>query len=942
MVKPSTSSPKKLFIIDAMAMAFRNYHAFGQRPLMTSSGIHTSAVFGSAMFMTKLIEDERPDLVIVATDSKEKTFRHDLYKEYKANRTDMPQDLADQLPYFFELFSAMGIPVLRQPGVEADDIIGSICKKFAKPEIRCFIVSGDKDFMQLVGPNVCLYAPKKNEPAMLIEAAGVFEKFGCKPDQVIDVLALIGDTSDNVPGVHGIGEKGASKLIAEFNDLDGIYRNLESISNLKLKNALIQDRENAFLSRDLVTIKTDLELNVSLDEMKLNGDALANQQLLDLFTKLEFRALSTKLRERLSAGASSKEPHQPEVENKAKIELPNAPTPHSPENESRHKLGKTYFIANTPELLISLTKELDKSDLFSFDTETTGLNRVEDTPIGISFSTREGHGWYLPLVQKHLQGWLTPEFIREQIQPILKNPKKTKVAHNLKFDIQMLHNIGIEVSAPYGDTMLASYVINPISKEHSLDSCALDRLNFRKIPTTALMGEKYEKSMLDVPLDELATYACEDADVVFRLNETFRSSLEEMGLKHVYENIDVPLAPVLAMMELAGVHINSDALAEISTKLDTRAKQLEKIIYKEAGEEFNINSPKQLQVILFEKLAIHNELGLTRLKKTKSGFSTDVSVLESLSSHPLPRAILEFRTVTKLKNTYVDTLPQLLNAKTGRLHTNFHQTGTSTGRLSSSDPNLQNIPIRKEEGREIRKAFSASSPDRKIVSADYSQIELRLLAHISGDQGLKAAFASDQDIHTATASKIFGIPPSQVTPDLRSNAKAINFGIIYGMGPQRLARETGVTMSEAKTFIEKYFEGFPKIRDYIEGAKRAVRDLGYSTTMTGRRRPIPEINSKDRAVMINGENMAVNSPIQGSAADLVKIAMISTQKQLLESGLDAKMLLQVHDELVFECKDTQTEAVKALVKSTMENAMQLSVPLKVEVGAGSNWLEAHS
>jgi DNA polymerase I len=936
------SKPKKLFIIDAMAMAFRNYHAFGQRPLMTSSGIHTSAVFGSSMFMTKLIEDEKPDLVIVATDSKEKTFRHEMYKEYKANRTEMPEDLADQLPFFFELFSAMGIPVLRQPGVEADDIIGSICKQFASPETHCFIVSGDKDFMQLVGPNVSLYSPKKNEPALLIQAPGVFEKFGCKPEQVIDVLALIGDTSDNVPGVHGIGEKGASKLISEFHNLEGIYKNIDSISNVKLKNALQNDRDSAFLSRLLVTIKTDLDLDVSPEDMLLNKDALANQRLLDLYTKLEFRGLSAKMKERLASQdekkiiAPSKESSalSPDISSGASIE--------SNVDHSRAKSGTHYLIANTPELVIRLIQELNNTDLFSFDTETTGLDRIEDTPIGISFSTRSGYGWYLPLVKKHLTGWLTPEFIRQQIEPILHDPNKTKVAHNLKFDVQMLNNVGIEVSGPFGDTMLASYVINPISKEHGLDSCAMERLNFKKIPTKALMGDDFERSMLDVPLEDLATYACEDADVVYQLNEIYQSILSDMALKDVYQNIDVPLAPVLAAMEKTGVHIDSDALAEISTKLDKRAKQLEQLIYKEAGEEFNINSPKQLQVILFDKMAIHSQLGITRLKKTKSGFSTDVSVMESLSAHPLPRAILEYRTVTKLKNTYVDALPQLLHPKTGRVHTNFHQTGTATGRLSSSDPNLQNIPIRKEEGREIRKAFSASAPDRKIISADYSQIELRLLAHISDDHGLKSAFASDQDIHTATASKIFGIPPEKVTPDLRSNAKAINFGIIYGMGPQRLARETGVSMAEAKTFIEKYFDGFPKIRDYIDAAKRAARELGYSTTMTGRRRPIPEINSKDRAVMINGENMAVNSPIQGSAADLVKIAMINTQKQLIESGLEAKMLLQVHDELVFESKDSDVEAVKALVKSAMETAMKLSVPLKVEVGAGMNWLEAHS
>jgi DNA polymerase-1 len=938
------SKPKRLFIIDAMAMAFRNYHAFGQRPLITSSGIPTSAVFGSAMFMTKLIEDEKPDLIIVATDSKEKTFRHDLYPEYKANRTEMPQDLADQLPYFFELFSAMGIPVLRQPGVEADDIIGSICKKFASPDIHCFIVSGDKDFMQLVGSTVYMYAPKKNEPALIIDETGVFEKFGCKPTQVIDVLALIGDSSDNVPGVHGIGDKGAAKLIAEYNSLDGIYKHVDSISNIKLRNALLADRENAFLSRDLVTIKTDINLDVGPDELRLTPDALANQQLLELFTKLEFRGLTTKIKDRMVGGHVLNGSDSP-VPTESKIaDATQMSDDKSGENSSEvslRKLGADYILANTPELLIRLTQELRNASLLSFDTETTGLDRISDTPIGFSFSTKPGHGWYVPFLQKHLTGWLTPDVIKSQLQPFFQDQSKTKVAHNLKFDIQMLTNAGINVTGPFGDTMLASYVLNPIAREHSLDFCAFEQLGMKKTPTTALMGDKFERSMADAPLDQLTAYACEDADAVLQLHYKYKDLLSAAGLTDVYTNIEVPLAPILARMEQTGVYVDADALGEISTKLDLRAKYLEKIIHEAAGEPFNINSPKQLQQILFEKLAIHTQLGLTRLKKTKSGFSTDVSVLESMSAHPLPQAILEYRTVTKLKNTYVDALPQLMNHKTGRVHTNFHQTGTATGRLSSSEPNLQNIPIRKEEGREIRKAFCASSPDRKIISADYSQIELRLLAHISKDKGLEQAFASGIDIHTATASKIFAVPPEQVTADLRSNAKAINFGIIYGMGAQRLARETGVSMSEAKTFIDKYFAGFPKIRDYIESAKSSARALGYSITMTGRKRPIPEIYSKERGVMINGENMAVNSPIQGSAADLVKIAMIETQKRLDASGLDAKMLLQVHDELVFECKDSDVTSTIALVKDAMEGAMKLSVPLRVEVGSGKNWLEAH-
>ena len=938
------NAPKKLFIIDAMAMAFRNFHAFGQRPLMTSSGIHTSAVFGSALFMTKLLEDEKPDMVIVATDSKEKTFRHDIYPAYKANRTEMPADLADQLPYFFELFAAMGIPVLRQPGMEADDLIGSICRKFADPDTHCYIVSGDKDFMQLVNDRVSIYAPKKNEPALIVSYDGVREKFGCKPDQVIDVLALIGDTSDNVPGVHGIGDKGAAKLIGDFHTLEGIYANIDEIKNNKLKNALTADKDNAFLSRTLVTIKIDIPLDVSSEEMKLNPDALANEKLLDLFTRMEFRGLTNKIKDKLLAPSQASQSEDTQsltpLDRAIALESAASQSPESSES-SAAKLGTSYIIANSPELVMRLAQELRDAMVFSFDTETTGLDRISDVPIGISISTKSGSGWYVPLLPKHLTSWTTPEFIKEQLAPAFADSNKLKIAHNLKFDLQMFRNAGIRIKGPFGDTMLASYVLNPLSKEHGLDFCAMESLQFKKIPTTALMGPKYETPMADVPLETLSIYACEDADIVFRLNERYTELLRECGLTSVYEKIEIPLVPVLASMEQAGVYIDADALSEISMKLDKRAKELEQVVYAEAGETFNINSPKQLQVILFEKLALHQKLGLTRIKKTKTGFSTDVSVLESMDEHPLPRAILEFRTVTKLKNTYVDALPQLMNPKSGRIHTNFHQTGTSTGRLSSSDPNLQNIPIRKEAGREIRKAFTASAPDRLIISADYSQIELRLLAHIADDEGLKSAFASGQDIHTATACRIFGVTADQVTPDLRSNAKAINFGIIYGMGPQRLARDTGVSMSEAKTFIEKYFDGFPRIRAYIESAKAKARDTGYSVTMTGRRRPIPEIHSKDRGVMINGENMAVNSPIQGSAADLVKLAMIETQQRLEASGLDAQMLLQVHDELVFECHDSDKHAVMTLVKDAMEHAMTLSVPLKVEIGAGKNWLEAH-
>ncbi len=948
---------KKFFLIDAMAMAFRNYHAFAQRQLQTSTGLFTSAVYGSAQFMLKLISEEKPDFIVVATDTKDKTFRHLMYDKYKANRKDMPADLASQLPHFFELFEAMGIKVIKQSGVEADDLIGSLVTQFGKDDVHCYIVSGDKDFMQLVNPNVSLYAPKKAEQASVVGNAGVREKFGCDPHQVIDILALIGDSSDNVPGVRGIGDKGAAKLIHDFGTLENIYMNIDQIANPRLKTALTESKDMAFLSRQLVTIKTDIPCEFGLTDFEIDRQkATVNESLLRLFQTLEFRGLVTKLSDQLSK--QSVTPNQAADQPSIQTSIQNTssqnvsvqtifspPTPTSDTDLkntiSYTKLNKDYLVVNTPEAFTQFLQDIAQATTFSFDTETTGLNPVLDTPIGLSISMRSGSAWYIPLIAKHLTGWLTPDFIITSLKEILESPKATKIAHNLKFDLQMLTNINVRVAPPFGDTMLASYVLNPYSREHGLDSCAMEYLNFKKITTKQLMGHAYGTSMSDVDLDILAAYACEDADIVFRLNEIYQDRLKQEHLTHVYHDIEVPLASILAKMEQAGIYVNNEALADISEKFDKRAKDLEAQIYQLAGESFNINSPKQLQVILFEKLAIHTSLGLTKLKKTKSGFSTDVTVLESMSEHPLPRALLEYRSITKLKSTYVDALPQLTNPKTNRIHTSFHQTGTTTGRLSSSAPNLQNIPIRTADGREIRRAFCVSDPSHVIISADYSQIELRLLAHIANDEGLAAAFKSGEDIHTATAMRIFGVTADQVTADLRSNAKAINFGIIYGMGPQRLARDTGVSMAEAKSFIERYFASYPRIRNYIEHAKAEARRLGYSTTLSGRRRPIPELTSKERAVAVNGENIAVNSPIQGSAADLIKLAMIAIQKRLDASNLHAKMLLQVHDELVFECPKAESSTIIELVKDCMEHAMTLSVPLKVEVGQGKNWLEAH-
>lgn len=914
---------KRLFVVDTMAMAFRNFHAFGANPLRTVSGLPTSVVFGSVGFLMRLIEEEKPDYLVMATDSREKTFRHHLYQAYKANRSEMPEDLALQMPYLFELFEAMGLKLLKEGGLEADDLIGSLVTQYAAQGLDCYIVSGDKDFMQLITPQIKLYSPKKGAQVQIIDESGVQAKFGCAPEQVIDILAILGDSSDNVPGVNGIGDKGASELIQKYGSLDGIYANLEQIGNKRQREALTTHREMAYLSKQLVTIKTDATLHFSLEDFAINGaEAVCNSTLLALVEKLEFRIVAEKMAARLQEQRVKLEPQPPRDDI----------------NVIRENLN--YITANTTQALEWLRKSASQTDLMVFDTETTGLDIINDRPIGASFSFAPNEAWYVPLIEEHLQGVPLSEAV-ETVKEVLRQPGVLKIGHNTKFDIQMLANLGVEVRGQLADTMIASYLLNSTERSHGLDACVLRHLNYEKIKTSALLKTSGNQATWTADLKQIAEYACEDADFTLRLWQALAPQLEQLGLGHVFWNVEMPLVPVLAQMEQAGIYVDAAALDVFSQQLDVKAKELTATIYQEAGEEFNINSPKQLQVILFEKLKVHEQVGAKRLKKTKSGYSTDVSVLEMLAVHPLPKALLEYRTVTKLKGTYVDALPQLINPKTNRIHTSFHQTGTATGRVSSSDPNLQNIPIRSELGREIRKAFRTADPDWEIVSADYSQVELRLLAHLAHEDNLTAAFAEGADIHTATAAKIFGVEPGSVSKNQRSAAKAINFGLIYGMGPQRLARETGTTTAEAKSFIEKYFASYPRIRTYIDDSIQFAKEHLYTKTITGRRRPLPEIAGKDALALASAQNIAVNSPVQGSAADLIKIAMTRIQKELEETGLRARMLLQVHDELVFECHRDDVAAVMALVKRCMESAMELDVPIVAEVAAGTNWLEAH-
>lgn len=939
---------KRLYLIDAMAMAFRNFYAFGRNQLTNSSGQPTSAVFGSAQFMIKLITEAKPDYLVICQDSDEKkTFRHEMYADYKAHRSEMPEELAAQMGDFDRLLRAFGCPVLRVPGVEADDLIGTIATQFAHNELEIYIVSGDKDFMQLVNERVKLIQPKKGDDASIIDIAGVHDKFGVRPDQVVDCLAIIGDTADNVPGVHGIGDKGAAKLISSFDSLDGIYANLDSISNKRQREALINDREKVYLSRRLVTIKTDVPLpGLTLANMAINPDvAVANEALLSLFKQMEFRGLINKVEAALSARRKT----QPLLESnetahntdEASSRLAddttssNAPAPSALPQEQ-----KSYHLVADAASFEQLLERIQGATAFSFDSETTGLDVVSSRPIGFSFAFKTGEAFYLPIVEKHLNNLSTSDVLT-RLQAILTSSKATKIAHNLKFDLQMLQNLGIAMPGPYRDTMIMDWLLDSTGRQHGLDTCCERYFGYTKIKTSTLIGEKGELPMLDADLDALTQYACEDADFTWRLDQTMLPMIDSNELRSVLETVEMPLVPVLARMEQQGIYVDVETLLNFSARLDRMAKALEEQIYKEAGTQFNINSTKQLADILFNQLKVHEAVGVRNLKKTKSGYSTDESVLEKLKVHPLPRAILEYRSVAKLKSTYVDALPQLVHRQTNRLHTSFHQTGTATGRLSSSNPNLQNIPIRTELGQEIRKAFTAQDPDSVIISADYSQIELRLLAHMAKEDALKQAFSRGEDIHRLTASKVFGVPPEAVDATMRSRAKAINFGIIYGMGPRRLSATTGVTMQEASQFIEKYFAGYPGIEAFIDESVAFARLHGYSRTLTGRRRPISGMQTERSRDAISAENIAVNSPIQGSAADLIKLAMIRIDAELKNRKLNTRMLLQVHDELVFEAPRTELQEALQVIRDSMQHAMHLDIPLDVEIGHGSNWLEAH-
>ena len=903
------SNRKRFFIIDGYAVLYRSHYALIRNPLVTSYGLHSSALFGFINQVMKLIRSEDPDYIACAFDSKEKTFRHDMYKEYKANRSPMPEEMQMQLPHLWELLEAMKMPVIKKPGFEADDIIGTLAIQADAVGLDTYIVSGDKDFMQLINDHIYLYAPgtKKIREPIIYDRKKVEEKWGVPPEKIIDLLGLMGDSSDNVPGVSGVGAKTAVKLIKEYGSLEGALENSNKVTNKRVYNGLVEDVENAKLSKELVTICKDVELTSKVTDFKISPVNL--EACKQKFTELEFHALIKQL--------------EPLSDNKEKLESP--------------KTIKDYRTVLTEKNLDKMIKELENSERFSFNVQITGLIPMGAEIVGLSFSKMEHSGWYLPVEYKEKEknnfGDDDLTFILEKLRPLFTNPLIEKVGQNIKFDALILKSHGIDISHFEFDTMVAAHLINPASRSYKLETLSLEYLNYEMVSIEELIGKgKNQITMDEVPLEQAVFYAVEGSDVAFQLTNIFKNRLKEEGLFTYFQDIEMKLISVLLDMEFEGAFVDSELLENMSIDLEKKVDQLKDSIYRISGTEFNINSTQQLANILFDILE------LPQIKKR----STAEPVLKQLQEiHELPKNILEYRKYNKLKSTYVDALPELINLKTKRIHSTFNQTIAATGRLSSSNPNFQNIPIRKDEGREIRKAFRAQNEGWKILSADYSQVELRIMAHFSNDNGLIEAFKKGEDIHSRTASSVFNVPLNMVLPEMRRTAKVVNFGIMYGAGPFRMSQELGISRKEAIKIIDSYFEQYSGIKRYIKTTLEKARSDKYVETILGRRRPVWDADSDNGLRRQAAERMAINMPIQGSAAELIKIAMISINEEISSRNMEAKMTLQIHDELLFEFPNKEEDDLVKLVIEKMEKAMQLSVPLIVDHGIGETWYDAH-
>ena len=935
---------KKILLLDGHSLAYRAFYGLplydqGGRPrFSTSSGEFTNAVYGFASMLIKVWNDEQPDYIACAFD-KGRTFRDDLYAEYKGTRAKMPDELVPQIDRIMQLVQAFGLPAITAEGYEADDILGTLAKRAARNGLEAIIVTGDSDAFQLIEPNIKVFTSGRLwQDTSLVDVAAVKERYGMEPHQLIDFKALKGDTSDNVPGVKGIGEKTATQLIQQYGSVENIYAHLAEVTPARAKSALEANREMAFLSKDLVTIRTEVDIPVTWQECEVHS--YNRTQVEALFDQLEFKTLRNRL-----PGSSEVKTETPPLTKSQQIsmfgeETTSAPISRAPAIVKPKESVTNTIVVDTEAALKSLVKELKPAAIIAFDTETTGTHPLLADLVGISLSVTEGEGYYIPI--GHAVGQqLSREKIVSALKPIFENEKLPKVGHNAKYDMAVLHEAGIDVRGLRYDTMLGAFLIEPGSAI-GLKKLAKAQLQIEMTEIGELIGTgKKQITMAQVPIADAAPYAATDADLTLRLLHVQEPKLNELGLRQLLDTVDMPLVPVLLSMELAGVKIDAAFLGEMSQRFEVRLKEIEREVYQLVGYEFNLNSPAQLGEALFGKLG----LKAPGERKTSTGkVSVAADVLESMQGlHPVIDLILENRQLSKLKGTYLDALPKLVNPKTGRVHTSFNQTGAVSGRIAAQDPNLQNIPIRTELGREVRRAFIVE-PGNVMISADYSQVELRITAHIADDPGLRAAFAAGQDIHRATAAKVLSIPLDQVTSDQRSFAKRVNFGLLYGMGTQSLAQQAGISMKEAQQFVDAYFAGFPNIRKYIDETKRKAKDEGYVETLLGRRRYFPILQTATRDPRTNimqraAEREAINHPIQGTAADIIKIAMINIQRELAQQKLKARLILQVHDELILEAPEKEKDEVEALVRKLMENAYPLDPALKVEIGAGQNWDE---
>ncbi len=926
---------KKLFLLDGMALAYRAHFAFISSNLRNSEGIPTGPVLGFANTLEKMLDKEEPTHIGVAWDTHAPTFRHEMDEAYKANRPPQPEELKTGIPLIKEMLECYGIQNIQQDGYEADDLIGTIAAQANAEDVEVFMVTPDKDFMQLVHDHVKMYKPdNRNGGFNIIGREGVKKYFGVYPEKVIDVLAILGDKSDNIPGVKGIGKKGAPKLINKYGSLENAIEDAPNIKGKRAREGLTNYAAEALHAKKMVKIVTDISDVVEWEDLtwkKPKGEACNN--LVQLFKKLEFRSLTKKY---LTAGVTvEKEGLSAEASGQADLFEGEEGGRAVKDGLKRYDEDETeYIFVDTTEKLEATAEELKGAEQLCFDTETTGVDGMSSEVVGISLCAEEGKAWYIPV---NVDTALDKDTIFESLQPLFGNEETMKVAHNFKFDAMMLQRAGLKIKGPVFDTMLAGYLIDA-DQNVKLDLMARKYLNYAPVPIVDLIGKgKNQKTMDQLDPQEICVYACEDADVTLRLYHKLKPLLDQNNLTKLADELEFPLIEVLSRMERHGVFIDHEKLKIFSGLLSDDLRGIRKKIYEKAGHEFNINSPKQLGVVLFE------ELELPAGKKTKTGqYSTSVSVLTKLAAkHEIPDWILEYRALHKLKATYVDALPELINEQTGRIHSDFNQHVASTGRLSSSNPNLQNIPIRTERGREIRKAFIAEE-GFKLLSADYSQVELRVIAAIAEDENMMQAFENDEDIHSRTAMEVFELESmDEVTSEHRRKAKEVNFGIPYGVSAYGLASRLGISKKEGKAMIDQYFERFPGILEYINETKQFAKEHGYVKTLMGRRRYIPQINSGNWNVRSFAERMAINMPIQGAAADIIKKAMIDIHEYLHEEGLKSRMLLQVHDELIFEIVAEEEEKLPAKLKELMENAVDLSVPLKVEMGLADNWLDAH-